>query len=61
MPFFEAPTKRYVCVELPPEARAESDAEDYVGLLLMSLYGTRDAAANFQAELRKFMLNQSFR
>ena len=59
--FFEAPMKRYVCVELPPEARAESDAEDYVGLLLMSLYGTRDAAANFQAEVRKFMLSQGVR
>ena len=45
---------------MPPEARAESDAEDYVGLLLMSLYGTRDAAANFQAEVRKFMLSQGF-
>ena len=59
--FFEAPMKRYVCVELPPQARAENDAEDYVGLLLMSLYGTRDAAANFQAEVRKFMLSQGFR
>ena len=58
--FFEAPMKRYVCVELPPEARAENDAQDYVGLLLMSLYGTRDAAANFQAEVRKFMLTQGF-
>ena len=58
--FFEAPMKRCVCVELPPEARADSDAEDYVGLLLMSLYGTRDAAANFQAEVRKFMLGQGF-
>lgn len=58
--FFEAPMKRYVCVELPPEARAEHDAEDYVGLLIMSLYGTRDAAANFQGEVRKFMLSQGF-
>ena len=39
--FFEARMKRYVCVDLPAEARAESDAEDYVGLLLMSVYGTR--------------------
>jgi hypothetical protein len=34
---------------------------DMVGLLLMSLYGTRDAAANFQEEVRKFMVGIGFR
>ena len=55
--FFEAPVRRTVCVELPPE---EESGEDMVGLLEMSLYGTRDAAANFQAEVRKFMLECGF-
>ena len=59
--FFEAPMKRTVCVELPQEALQEGEQDDdLVGLLQLSLYGTRDAAANFQAEVRKFMLNQGF-
>ena len=57
--FFEAPVKRAVCVELPPEALADEDA-DLVGLLQMSLYGTRDAAASFQAEVRSFMTGHGF-
>ena len=40
--FFEAPMRRDICVEL-------------VGHLIMSLFGTRDAAANFQEEVRSFM------
>ena len=44
--------------ELPPEARV--DGADNVGLLQKSLYGTRDAAANFQAEVRAFMLASGF-
>ena len=43
-------------MELPEEAKSEGDHEsDNVGLLQMSLYGTRDAAANFRAEVKKFM------
>ena len=54
--FFEAPVKRDVCVELPEEALSEKEKEmDLVGKLEMSLYGTRDAAANFQEEIAKFM------
>ena len=30
------------------------------GLLQKSLYGTRDAAANFQKEIKKFMKDQGF-
>ena len=55
--FFEAPINRYVCVELPDEMKTEKDE---VGLLQMSLYGTRDAAANFQAEVRKFIVKAGF-
>ncbi|MDA8582757.1 reverse transcriptase domain-containing protein [bacterium] len=57
--FFEAPIHREVAIELPPEARGEGDG-DMVGLLLKSLYGTRDAAANFQKEVRRFMVSHGF-
>ena len=54
--FFEAPMKRKVAVELPAEAYdTEDEGEDMVGVLEMSLYGTRDAAANFQNEVAKLM------
>ncbi len=55
--FFEAPMRRRVCVELPPEERSDGDQ---VGLLMMSLYGTRDAAVNFQREVSKFMKGVGF-
>ena len=58
--FFEAPMTRQVCVELPPEARVEGEDDSTVGFLKLSLYGTRDAAANFQAEVRKFLLGAGF-
>ena len=59
--FFEAPKTREVCVELPEEDKTEEDRkEDRIGLLQMSLYGTRDAAANFQKEVRRFMISQGF-
>ena len=57
--FFEADAKRPLCVELPDEAREEEE-EDCVALLKKSLYGTRDAAANFQAEVTKFMRGIGF-
>ena len=56
--FFEAPARRIICVELPEESRG--DGEEEVGLLQMSLYGTRDAAANFQAEIKKMMEGAGF-
>ena len=59
--FFEAPVRRTVCVELPAEAIGQGDgSEEMVGLLKMSLYGTRDAAANFQEEVRKVMVGLGF-
>ena len=57
--FFEAPMRREVCVELPVEATA-GDSEDFVAILEKSLYGTRDAAANFQREVRKCMSEAGF-
>ena len=54
--FFEAPAVRQVCVELPGEAFENGQVSPgKVGLLNLSLYGTRDAAANFQREVKNFM------
>ena len=59
--FFEAPMQRNVCIELPDEDLDEKDrGKDMVGHLRMSLYGTRDAAANFQHEVKKFMKSNGF-
>ena len=56
--FFEAPMHRRVAVALPKEALAkEEEALDLVGMLDMSLYGTRDAAVNFQTEVGNLMHN----
>ena len=47
--FFEAPGIRNVCIEIPKEDLTEADIRyDKVGHLKMSLYGTRDAAMNWQ-------------
>jgi hypothetical protein len=59
--FFEAPVTRNVRIELPNEDKTEDDwKQDMVGKLNMSLYGTRDAAANFQKEVTKLMINIGF-
>jgi hypothetical protein len=59
--FFEAPVRRDICIELPAEDYTEEDErEDMVGHLIQSLYGTRDAAANFQNEVKKFMNSIGF-
>ena len=47
--FFEAPTKRDICIELPAETMTEEDIKnDMVGKLEQSLYGTRDAAISLR-------------
>ena len=53
--YFYAPAKRRVFVELPPEDWVDGD-EDRCGLLLKSLYGTRDAALNWDEELGNSMV-----
>ena len=54
--FFEAEATRPICVELPDECLTENERQqDTVGLLKMSLYGTRDAALNWQKEVAKEM------
>ena len=53
---FEAPARRDVWVELPGEALAKGEtAADKVGKLEASLYGARDASANWPAEVSKSM------
>jgi len=60
--FFEAAATREICVELPDEDKTEEDVKnDNVAILCQSLYGTRDAAANFQAEVRRFMRSIGFK
>ena len=60
--FFEAKAMRTVCVELPFESLTEEDRkQDMVGLLKMSLYGTRDAATNWQNEVAKEMHKWGFK
>ena len=47
--FFEAPMHRDVCIELPTEAMEPGeDPLEWVGKLQMRLYGTKDAATNWQ-------------
>ena len=57
--FFEAKAIRKLCVELPSE-RPESFGGYNVGLLKQSLYGTRDAAMNWQEEVAKEMKGWGF-
>ena len=60
--FFEAPVKRKIAVELPEEEKAKYGIkDDEVGVLQMSLYGTRDASANFQDEIKKVMIRAGFK
>ena len=59
--FFEARAIRELCVEIPIEDRSpEEDSEDNVAILEKSLYGTRDAAKNFQQEVKRFMVGIGF-
>ena len=55
--FFEAKATRKVCIELPEEDKTPDDLrKDNVSLLQMSLYGTRDAATNWQEEVATKMV-----
>ena len=59
--FFEAPAIRNVCIEIPKEDLTEADVRhDKVGHLRMSLYGTRDAAMNWQEEVAREMVRLGF-
>ena len=59
--FFEAKATREVCVEMPDEALAGHELPgEWVALLEKSLYGTRDAALNFQKEVKRTLEAQGF-
>ena len=59
--FFEALAMRNICIEIPKEDISEADKRhDKVGHLRMSLYGTRDAAMNWQEEVAKEMQKWGF-
>ena len=59
--FFEAPATRDICIEIPKEDLSDADRKhDKVGHLRMSLYGTRDAAMNWQEEVAREMLRLGF-
>ena len=57
--FFEAAARRLVCCELPKDFPGNEQG-DLVGLLLKSLYGTRDAAHNWVEEVAKFLVGIGF-
>ena len=60
--YFEAPVTRDICIELPEEDwEPEDGSKDLVGRLNKSLHGTRDAAANFQDEVKMFMEGIGFK
>ena len=59
--WFEDPAIRDICVEIPKEDLTPEDTRhDKVGHLRMSLYGTRDAAMNWQDEVAKELKKQWF-
>ena len=59
--YFHAPTKRSVYVRLPPEALAPGEnPREVCGRLNYSLYGTRDAAQNWEEEHTRFIKSLGF-
>jgi len=54
--YFHAPTRRRVFVELPPE----DDQPGMCGELNQSMYGTRDAAQNWEQAYSEFMTSIGF-
>ena len=54
--FFHAADRRAVYVDLPPELAQVGKC----GELLKSLYGTRDAAQNWEVEYSSFMIKTGF-
>ena len=58
--YFYAKVSRPIFINIPIEDRMPGD-EDKVGLLEMSLYGTRDAGLNWSREVSKTMKEMGFR
>ena len=60
--FFEALTRREICIEFPEEVwEPEDGQDDFVGRLNKSLYCTQGAASNFQQEVKMFMEGIGFK
>ena len=58
---FYALVRSDIYVEIPEEDNSAEDREkDLVGRLRLSMYGTREAAAVWQDQIREVMLNNSF-
>ena len=57
---FHAPACRDLFVELPPEDALVARG-DVVGHLVMSMYGTRDAAHNWEAAYSEYLAQLGFR
>ena len=58
--YFYAEASREVYISIPEEDRLPGD-ENKVGRLRLSLYGTRDAAQNWQREYTRFLISLGFR
>ncbi len=58
--YFYAPTTRPIYIRIPDEDHEEGD-EHRVGLLNLSLYGTRDAAMNWASTYTKFLESHGFK
>lgn len=57
--YFSARAARPISIEIPVEDREEGD-EDKVGKLNLSIYGTRGAAQNWQAEFIEYLVSSNF-
>ena len=56
--YFSAPMHRDIYIEPPPEDR--EGTRDQLGKLNLSLYGTRDAASNWQEHLAVHLVRNGF-
>ena len=54
--YFHSPVRRKVYVRLPPE----DSSPGYCGMLYKSMYGTRDAAQNWEYEYSEFLHSIGF-
>ena len=57
--YFYAKSRRKIFVQLPDEDKEPED-EGMCGELLLSMYGTRDAAQNWEAEYSSFLISIGF-
>ena len=58
--YFHAKVKRLVYVDLPDEALSPDERGKFCGRLNYSLYGTRDAAQNWEDTYAEIMVNMGF-